>query len=197
MTNTSSATTSPVDQPARVFEHRRVLTLSRETFFAAARLVAAAVIDRDGPPTAVIGIAHGGLPLAEVIAATLSIPLGHVEARHNATDDLYEQATGTVDHSGEPLAARLAGRALDGTVLLVDDICGTGATLDAILPDLAPHLAPGAVVRTAVLCRNAGARYQPDLWVWTVDDWVHFPWETTLPDDQATEPLTLPHEVQP
>ena len=54
-----------------------------------------------------------------------------------------------------------------------------------------------ATVHTVALCRNAGAAHDPDLWLWTVDDWVRFPWEPAPPADLAVENLVLPGWVQP
>src|SRR5690606_41801595 len=55
-----------------------------------------------------------------------------------------------------------------------------------------PYLQPDAVVRTVALCRNAGATLNPDLWAWTVDDWVHFPWEPPPQTTIAIEELPIP-----
>jgi hypoxanthine phosphoribosyltransferase len=117
-----------------------------------------------------------------------------VAARHNPTDAVYTQATGRISLNLSALETALAGARLLGPVLLVDDICGTAATLDAVLPELTPHLAPGAVVRTAVLCRNTGAARDPDLWLWTVQDWVCFPWEPPPPPGMPVADLGPPSQ---
>ncbi|MCI0690145.1 MAG: phosphoribosyltransferase domain-containing protein, partial [Sporichthyaceae bacterium] len=96
-----------------------------------------------------------------------------------------------------PLSTALNGDLLGGQVLLVDDIYGTGATVDALRPALASHLAPTTLVRTVVLCRNVGATTDPDLWLWTVDDWVRFPWEPVPPGTSVVEDLPVPAVVQP
>ncbi|MGH3886285.1 MAG: hypothetical protein ACRDSZ_06910 [Pseudonocardiaceae bacterium] len=54
-----------------------------------------------------------------------------------------------------------------------------------------PRLAP-----PPELCRNAGAVHEPDLWLWTVDDWVRFPWEPALPTGMAVENLVVAGPVQ-
>jgi hypothetical protein len=59
------------------------------------------------------------------------------------------------------------------------------------------YLACGATIHTVVLCRNAGAVHGPDLWLWTVDDWVRFPWERTLPTGVAVENLVVAGPVAP
>lgn len=59
------------------------------------------------------------------------------------------------------------------------------------------YLASEATLHTVVLCRNVGATHDPDLWLWTVDDWVRFPWEVALPAGVAAEDLVPPGGVQP
>src|SRR5262249_18918399 len=77
----------------------------------------------------------------------------------------------------DPLTRTLNGHQLRGRVLIVDDICGSGATLHRLRHGLDPWLSPSAEVLTAVLCLNTGASILPDYSVWTVSDWVVFPWE--------------------
>lgn len=181
----------------RVFAHRRILQVTPEGYRAGVRLLAEAVQLRHGPVTAVIGVAHGGLAPAWALGALLAVPTYRVDARHNPTDALYTQASGHVSCDVRRLASALAERRLTGRILLVDDICGTGATFHALRSAVDSYLASGATVHTLVLCRNAGAAHDPDLWLWTVDDWVRFPWESALPAGVAVENLTLPGWVQP
>ncbi len=185
------------DRPARTFAHRRILQVTRGGYTAGPRLLADAARQRFGPITAVIGVATGGTAPAVSLGELLATPVYRVEARHNPTDAPYTPATGHVTCEAGPLAAALGGRLLEGRVLLVDDICGTGATLHALRRALTPYLAPGAAVNTAVLCRNTGAARDPDLWLWTVDDWVRFPWEPAPPPGATTEDLPVPTGVLP
>lgn len=128
--------------------------------------------------TAVIGIANGGIPPALAIADHLEVSEYHrVTARHNASDDTYMEATGRVSYDLGDLIRALGDRRLTGTILLVDDICGSGATFEALRPAISAHTTPDAQLITVVLCRNAGADRSPDLWIWSVEDWVVFPWE--------------------
>ncbi len=154
----------------------------------ATRLLAAAAGAGYGPIEEVIGIAEGGRTPTAAIAAHLDVPIRIVRARHNPTGTPYTQATGRVMcDTGSIPAGSLRGR-----VLLVDDICGTGATLGAVASALA---APGLQLINCVLCLNAGARMTPDLWVWKVRDWVVFPWETILDTTVALIDLPIPTEV--
>lgn len=189
--------TGPQTTAARVFARQRILQVTPEGYLAGVRLLAKAAQLRHGPITAVIGVANGGLAPAQALGALLAVPGYRVDARHNSTDALYTQASGHVTYDVRRLASALAGRRLGGRILLVDDICGTGATFHALHPALDNYLASGATIHTVVLCRNAGAVHEPDLWLWTVDDWVRFPWEPAPPTDMAVENLAVAGPVQP
>lgn len=140
--------------------------------------------------TAVVGIANGGIRPATVIADQLGVPLHLAIARHNQTDELWQQATGEVTVTLPGALPRRFG----GTVLLVDDIAGSGATFAAVTQALGPLLADSAVTKSLALCRNAGCSEGPDGWVWDVDDWVVFPWEQGCPDDARR--LPVPNKVR-
>lgn len=154
----------------------------------AARLLAAAAGASYGPIGEVIGIAEGGRTPAALIAAHIDVPIRIVWARHNQTGTPYTQATGRVTCD----TGRIPAGSLRGRVLLVDDICGTGATLGAVASALA---APGLRLISCVLCLNAGACMTPDLWVWKVRDWVVFPWEAIPDTAVARVDLPMPTEV--
>lgn len=166
----------------RLFRHERLWRLDDEPFHTAAVLLADAA-RRIRTPDLVIGIDRGGRRLAEVVAAHLGLPMMMVTARHNASDNLELLDTGQV-HVDPIDRTRPAGQ----RVLLVDDICGSGSTLTAVTGVLAE--AGTAGLTTAVLCRNAGAAVNPDLWIWDVTDWVVFPWER--PTTRSTQPLPTP-----
>ncbi|WP_051812137.1 phosphoribosyltransferase [Kitasatospora sp. MBT63] len=155
----------------------------------AARLLAESAAGFDPPVTAVVGIANGGTRPATVIADCLNVPLYNVSARHNRTDALWQQATGNVSVI---LPDTLPDR-FDGTVLLVDDIAGSGATFTAVAHALSQRFGSSAVPKTLALCRNAGCTEGPDGWIWDVDNWVVFPWETTHAGD--TRQLPVPKKV--
>lgn len=183
--------------PGRVFEHHRLWQLHNSAVVRACDLLATAARQLttsahwDGV-SAVIGIAHGGTTPAHSIAAHLGLQAYIVRASHNASDAAYSPATGiaTCDLSSwQPsTSTRLA-----GTVLVVDDICGTGATFTAVLDALRPWAEPDTRFLTCALCRNRGAPTPPDLYCWEVADWVVFPWED-VPAGQPT-PLPPPSQV--
>jgi uncharacterized protein len=181
----------------RTFSRRRVLQVTPTAYDEGVRLLAGAIAARLGPVSAVVGVANGGVTPARGVGGLLGVPVYQVSARHNPTDALYTQATGEVACDVGPLADALAGGELAGQVLLVDDIYGSGATVEALRPALAPYLAPATLVRAVVLCRNASAAADPDLWLWTVDDWVRFPWEPAPPGGLVVEDLVMPGRVRP
>jgi len=180
---------------ARVFDHRRVWELTESVFLFGASVLAHAAMDRPGRVDAVIGIADGGVPLATEIAGKLGVERFQVRARHNTSDAPYQPATGQVMCDFTDLADQLDGRRLGGVVLVVDDICGSGATFRAVTSGLASYLQPAAVVVTAALCRNTGASQPPHVWLWDVSDWVVFPWEQRAAG-VLTTPLPAPSTVR-
>lgn len=120
----------------------------------------------------VIGVGRGGVRSARRIAARLALPVYTVHARANRTEAVRSAALASVEIC-EPELLELPALS---TYLVVDDICGSGNTLAAVkeailAADKATH------VHTVTLCKNAGSAIDPDLWAWTVNDWVWFPWE--------------------
>ncbi|MER5356213.1 phosphoribosyltransferase family protein [Kitasatospora sp. NPDC002551] len=171
---------------ARVFQGKRIWAMGRDAFLTAASLIA--THEEAFAPELVIGLARGGVPLAQETARILGIPAVEVRARHNVSDLVGIQATGEIEVDEATLHAAAAAVR---RVLVVDDICGSGATLQAVTTLLADA---GVEARTAVLCRNDGARFTSlDTWVWPVADWVAFPWEAPPPPDST--PLPLPRHV--
>ncbi|GLZ37895.1 phosphoribosyltransferase family protein [Actinokineospora sp. NBRC 105648] len=174
----------------RVFEHQLIWRVTPDALREATQLLFTA-IQRDHPRVEhVIGIAHGGVAPARILAGRFGIGARTVRARHNTDDAIYRQATGKVSVDLGVFQRLSADKRLSGTVLLVDDICGTGATLHKVHNALRPALAADAQVISATLCVNTGAQTRPDYFVWTVSDWVSFPWERrpTTPTTDITTP---------
>jgi hypoxanthine phosphoribosyltransferase len=171
----------------RQFDHERIWELSRPVFEQAAVLLAEAA----PPADVIVGIARGGIPLAELVAGRLGVPAVSLRARHNLSDDIYLPASGDVQIAADEAAA-LAPAVTGRRVLLADDICGTGATLTIAL-DRLQALHPAEVL-TAVLCRSEAAAFTPDAWIWATRDWVVFPWND--PAGQPTEMLALPRQAR-
>ena len=157
---------------------------------ATAAAVLAGAAATGGPVDAVIAIARGGTQPARDIAAALGAPVRTVRARHNPTDAMYAEATGRVWCD-----AAEAGP-LRGRLLVVDDICGTGATLTTVTSALARVAVPGVALVTATLCRNAGSPCRPDLPAWDdLREWVIFPWEAGPPDGLPVRRLPDPGQA--
>ncbi len=171
----------------RVFEQQRLWRLTAEGFQAAAALIAAAERRRD--PHMVVGIDRGGRPLAELLGRLLGLPVVAVRARHNDTDAVEVAATGRVRVNSDAARQVPAGRRL----LVVDDVCGSGATLRTVGAVLTGLCRP-SLLRSAVLCCNIGAAVRPDTWVWEVADWTCFPWEAG--PGRHTEALPRPDRVR-
>jgi hypoxanthine phosphoribosyltransferase len=178
----------------RVFEHRQIWRLTPDILRDATTMLAGAILRDHQSIQHVIGIANGGTAPARMIASTLGVRPRAVRARHNFGTATYQQATGKVTLDLAPLGRALNGERLRGRVLVVDDICGSGATLRRLHHELAPLISSRTQVLTAVLCLNTGATTLPDYAVWTVSDWVVFPWEPP-PADHDTTPLPPPEEV--
>jgi adenine/guanine phosphoribosyltransferase-like PRPP-binding protein len=183
--------------PRRVFEHRRTWEATTEDYAAAIRLLAEEADRQHAPIVAVLGIAEGGRHPAHDIAHRLGVAKGLVPARHNLSGDPYTQATGSVDFDPAGLRRTLSRLIADsppaGTLLVVDDICGSGATLATVAGAIGEMRLRWPAVRTATLCRNAAAPPgMPDLHIWDVADWVRFGWEPPLAHGHVPPVTPLP-----
>lgn len=175
----------------RTFHYERLWRVTRDAWNAAVNQIS--VRQAHGSLDAVVGIARGGVPAARHISGVLGLPLYSVVARHNHADTVYEHATGlvAVEADGGGLAQIPAG----GRLLLVDDICASGATLHAVADRLRARCAP-ASLRTAVLCRNTGADLVPDTVIWDgLVDWVLFPGDEVPDGAPPVEDLPLPDKA--
>lgn len=142
----------------------------------------------------VVGVARGGARPSKALAERLGAPSTLVFARHNTSEDTHLPASGDVMIDLAGLPERLAGVTEGAALLLVDDICGSGATLRMLHRALSPHLGEGTLLVDVVLCRNVGSDHVPDLVVWDVDDWVLFPWETVPTSSLPVVELPVPAE---
>lgn len=179
--------------PRRVFDHQQVWRVTPQALCDATALLAAAIHRDHDTINHVIGVAHGGIAPARILASRFGVRPRAIRARHNSDNAVYKQATGKVQVELDALCQALGRRRLEGRVLLVDDICGSGATLQKVRNVLAPLLAPGAETITATLCLNTGATTPPGYSIWTVSDWVTFPWEA--PPGSTSTDLTVPEEA--
>jgi hypoxanthine phosphoribosyltransferase len=181
----------------RAFDHEVVWCMTMRQARAASLLLADAAAAR-GPIACVVGIARGGLLPAALIAERLDVALHVAHARHNQSDDLHVQATGAVSCQLDDT------KTSHGTVLVVDDICGTGASLAAVKDALIAQGAAANRIIFAALCRNAASEHQagswasPHLWIWGgLRDWVRFPWEAPIASGTTTKVLPDPDRAWP
>ncbi|MGW4200932.1 phosphoribosyltransferase [Streptomyces sp. NPDC004726] len=136
--------------------------------------------DHDGPPETVVGIMRGGVIPAVMIAHQLGIrDVRTIEVTHTASDSINAAKTSAPTYKNPASLGDLAGR----DVLLVDDIAGSGATLERTRRMVE---ALGVLrLRTAVLTVNRANWHAPsgpedriDYIAEQTDTWVIFPWET-------------------
>lgn len=153
----------------RLHEGVRTWLLGRAQFLQAVRLLSALVKDK-WEIDLVIGIARGGLEPAKLIALDLNRPLLVVRAKSNVSDEVMSETRREILVQEEDLLQIPQ----DKRILLVDDICGSGMTLRELLRRLCGVTAK---VHCVTLCCNEGSALKPDAWIWTVRDWVIFPWE--------------------
>lgn len=181
----SANVTIAADASGRVFDHAKIWELTQDVFEDAARRLAEA----EPRPDIVVGIARGGVPLARLLGEWFGVPVAEIGARHNCGDGAYASQSAVVEVSGRlPRLGKAA-----PAVLVADDICGTGETIRAILRHIGTDACPGRV-RTVALCRNVGASFLPDAWIWDTRDWVVFPWDR--PASGPAEPLVLPAQLR-
>lgn len=133
----------------------------------------------DNAPEIIVGIMRGGMVPAVMLAHQFGVrDVRTVEVTHTAGDGINADKTQTPQYRNPASLGDLTGR----DVLLVDDIAGSGATLDRtrrILRALGPRR-----VRTAVLTVNQanwhtapGPDAQIDYIAQHCEGWVIFPWE--------------------
>jgi hypoxanthine phosphoribosyltransferase len=186
-----SATTSGTNR----MREKVLWEMSEPIFQRGTRLLAHTARERYGPITTVIGIAQGGRVLAYAAGASLNVRAFIVTAGYQSSGTICQQGGSAVQVDVSELAQQVPEGSLRGNVLLVDDVCTSFATLRASKAALAPFLAAGADVVTAVLCRTVGAKADPDLWLWNVRDQVIFPWERVKAAPTAMLPAAS--SVQP
>lgn len=151
--------TTADETPAQ--EGRRVRELMAKDLEAACRTLATAVV-RTFEPEIVVGVVKGGVFAGEELASALGCSFVPVRVHARSRDK------GLPAEAGMP--ASLEGK----QVLIVDDIAGTGDTLQAAVA--AAEEAGARSVRTATLVVREGG-FHPDFFVLETDDLVVFPWD--------------------
>lgn len=138
-------------------------------------------IRRDGwQPTAILGIARGGLVPAAVMAYALGVKeLRTIQIRHyTAPRQRLQAGPQPVDEAQYNAVLTAPTQRL----LIVDDIIDTGATL---------KLVKGIVDRYCEETRIAAIYARPKAtpaadWCWKVsEEWIQFPWEYPWQEDEG------------
>ncbi|MFI6287643.1 phosphoribosyltransferase [Streptomyces sp. NPDC051018] len=154
----------------------------------------------DGMPETVVGIMRGGMIPAVMIAHQLGIrDVRTIEVTHTATDGVNAAKTSAPAYKNPASLGDLAGR----DVLLIDDIAGSGATLERtrrMVQALGVRR-----LRTAVLTVNLANWQAPkapkapkeriDYVGEHTDTWVIFPWETGDGPSAAGTPTAAQSQV--
>lgn len=165
---------------------RRVLyRLTWDGFDRVVRAVAEAVRS-GGPVDCVLGISRGGLVPAVALSSQLGVAPLHVMSvsRNVGSGQYLDKQPPTVTWTSDLDALR------EQHVLVVDDVAGTGATLELVRSRLNMV---AASVRTVVLVRMVRGNAQADLVGIELDDWVLFPWEADeLPPDAEVSDVPAP-----
>jgi xanthine phosphoribosyltransferase len=118
-------------------------------------------------PDLIIGIARGGMLLAQVLAYgndLRNVQTIHAEAYDNEQQRGRVEVFGSCDFSG---AER---------VLVVDDIVDSGETLRVIMEHFR-RTNPEVTFKTASLFYKPSASVQPDYTLNEAKEWIHFFWE--------------------
>jgi hypoxanthine phosphoribosyltransferase len=122
--------------------------------------------DQTFTPTAIIGLARGGLVPAVIMSHLLNVkmfPVSYSSKRGNGEYKEHENV--------------LPEFPITWNILIVDDICDTGYTLREVTEH---YHREGHVVRAATLFYKEGAVVQPEfIWQTIPKDanWIEFPWE--------------------
>ena len=125
-------------------------------------------------PDLIIGLVRGGMLPAKILSNLLNIPMVAVH---------YSSASGAGDdknHCNEipELQAK--------NILIVDDICDTGHTLQEVFGELTRRK---QYCRSAVLYYKEGmGGHSPEFYWNTIpkdSPWIIFPWEVTLDDSKS------------
>lgn len=118
-------------------------------------------------PDLIIGIARGGMTLAQVLAyghGLRNVQIIHAESYDYDRQRDHVEVSGSCDFSG---ASR---------VLVVDDIVDSGETLKVIMQRF-KRANPEMTFKTASLFYKPSASVQPDFTLKEAKEWIHFFWE--------------------
>jgi len=120
--------------------------------------------------TRVVGIARGGLFMANILSHQLNLPVSVVNYSSKTGRGEYQQ------HSNElPFF-------IEKNLIIVDDICDSGNTMHEVYEVYGVYR-PKHSIYTMVYYAKEGSVFTPDVSWYKIPydfDWVIFPWEDTL-----------------
>lgn len=135
--------------------------------------VLANIQQTDFHPDVVLGVARGGLMLADGLSRGLKIPMAVLVASS------YREEAGTRQGQLRISSSVASLGPLQGRVLVADDLVDSGRTLASLIQHLrVAH--PGITdVRSAVIWHKHSATFQPDFFAETLDHdlWIVQPFE--------------------
>lgn len=158
-----------MDSP-KLWREERIITISWSEFEGHVEALAREIELAALGPRSIVAIAKGGLVTAVALSSRLDIkPFGALQIRRNVSNRPFsERLAPKLEWSG-------VRRRLPQPVLLVDDIVGSGDTMQMASSALR---AKGIteIIQLALVV-NQNALTLPQFYSRVVDDWVKFPWE--------------------
>lgn len=142
--------------------------------------IAQAIKDEERTVDAIIGLSRGGLVPATILAHLLKIREVLVHGYHSYDDDTNVRDPKN-DHGFmyQDVVYDLM-KGLQGKhILIVDDLCDEGVTMDGLTKRLYKKFHKGAVnFMTATLYCKSSSKFKPDfVGKHCGDEWLVFPWE--------------------
>ena len=155
-----------------LWSHRCIYLLTWGRFEEIIQVLFDEIIQSGFRPNAIVSIAKGGLVAGVKLAHLFDIPqFGVIYIEHNKTSDLFPERDVPKMHWSE------IPRIENSRVLIVDDIVGSGETME-LASNVTRTYAPLSI-KTASLVVNSNSNRYPDFFALEVDDWIVFPWEST------------------
>ncbi|MHA1712974.1 MAG: phosphoribosyltransferase [Candidatus Ranarchaeia archaeon] len=126
------------------------------------------IVMSDFRPDIIVGIARGGWIPARILSDVL-----YTNALQNIRIEYY---TDVGVKGREPIITQpLSGSLKDKSVLLVDEVADTGASLIHAINHV--NEIGARLIKSAVLIIKSSSKIIPDYWMKRIDKWIVYPWE--------------------
>ena len=151
--------------------------------------LAAAILDSGFRPSVLVALWRGGAPIGIAVQEFLEyhgITTDHIAIRTSSYTGIDRQEKTVRVHGIDYLVSRLS---FDDRLLLIDDVCDSGRSLDAVIDELGRRCKRNLPERLKVAtvyykpARNRSRRV-PDYFVHSTDRWLVFPHELQGLDDE-------------